>query len=128
MAKFFIIMQHTPTPEQRAEGAERFGEIVELGNKALLNVPEDPELGRDWFVQRATEILDAIGGVWPGDTVMAMGQQQLALAVNAEARRRGACLVEAVTRRESVDESQPDGSVKKTNLFRHAGFRALYEF
>lgn len=120
-------MQHPLTPEQVAAAQAR-GEIVELGNKGLLNVPDEPELGRDWFVQRAAEVLAEVGGVAAGDVVHAMGQQQLAMAISAASRRAGATLIESVTRRESVEETLPDKSVKKTNVFRFTGFREVHEY
>lgn len=142
--KFVLLMQHTPTPEQ-LQAVREFGvaEIVALdsgkpearvegveyrGSTQMLMVPEDPELPREWFVQRAAEILTAVGGVGPGDIVQAMGQIQLANAINAAARHAGARLVESTTRREGVEKLQPDGTVKKEFIFKFAGFRPVYEF
>ena len=91
-------------------------------------MPDDPSLGREFFVSRAEKIEVALGGFSADDTVQAMGQQQLAMAVNARAKVAGAQLVESVTARESVEVAQPDGSVKKENVFRFKGFRQMYEF
>ncbi len=121
-------MQHQPTTEQIAAAREVGREVIELADKKLLAVPDDAGLTHDWFIQRAAAILAAVGGVSTGDTVHAMGQPQLANAVNAKARWAGATLVESVTVRESVDEPQPDGTVKKTAVFRFRGFRSVYEF
>lgn len=130
MSKFFFIMSHVATPDQIAAAHKDGHDVVELdaAGKKLLVVPDDAGLGRDWFVQRAEAVLAAVGGVRPGDTVHAMGQPQLANAVNAAVRRAGATLVESVTVRESVDEPQTDGTVKKTAVFRFRGYRTVYEF
>lgn len=125
--KFIFIMNHAPTSEQLARAAE-MGTVVELTEKKLLAVPDDSSLGRDWFSARAAEIIASVGGVSPGDTVHMMGQQQLALAVNAAARARGARLVESVTPRISREIRQGDGTVKKENVFSFAGFRELHAY
>jgi hypothetical protein len=127
MARFIFIMQHALTPDQRA-AAEQIGEIVELADKSLLNVPSDPDLPREWFVQRAEEILAAVGGVQEGDILHAMGQYQLTNALNAAGRRAGARLVESTTERVVVETVQPDGTVKKEVVFKFVGFRPVYEF
>ena len=128
MSKFVFIMQHATTEAQVVAARQSGCEVVDLADKKLLAVPDDAGLVRDWFVQRAEAILAAVGGVALGDTVHAMGQPQLANAVNAAARRAGATLVESVTVRESVDEPQSDGTVKKTAVFRFRGYRSVYEF
>lgn len=120
-------MQHAPTPEQ-ITAAQAVGEVVQLADKKLLVVPDDATIGRDWFVQRAAEVVTAIGGIAEGDTVQCMGQQQLAAAVNALARKAGAKLVESVTPRISVDKPQPDGTTKKEFTFSFAGFRELHSY
>ena len=121
-------MQHVPTAEQLVTAAEGGREVVQLIDKKLLVVPDDASLGRDWFVQRAEQVSAAIGGFGSGDTVHCMGQQQLEMAVNALARKVGAKLVESVTPRTSKEVHQPDGTVKKENVFSFAGFRTVHEY
>lgn len=144
MSKFVFVMQHRPSTEQveaaRATGASRIlcltptkdedkVEGIEYGGSVqLLNVPDDPSLRRDWFIHRASEILNAFGGMEATDIFHAMGQPQLANALNAAASRVGAVCVESVTARESVDQQQPDGSTKKVAVFRFKGFRPVYTF
>ena len=96
MSKFFFVMQHVPTVEQLAAAAA-VGEVVQLADKKLLNVPDDAVLSKDLFKGRAAEIETALGGFGAGDTVHAMGQAQLAAAITARARKVGANLVESVT-------------------------------
>lgn len=130
MKRFVFIMNHPATPAQ-LEAARKDGhEVVELTNeqRKLLTVPDDPSLCRDWFYSQSVEILRTVGGVTDGDTVHVMGQQQLALAVSALARRCGAALVESVTPRVSKEFPQPDGSVKKENVFTFTGFRTVHSY
>lgn len=127
MAKFVFIMNHQPTPEQLSL-ASKVGEVVQLDDKGLLIVPDDPTLGKDWFIRRAEKVLCAVGWVGPGDLLHIMGQQQLAMAVGALGRRLGATLMESVTPRVSTEVVQPDGSVKKENIFRFSGFRQVHEY
>lgn len=121
-------MQHAPTGEQLASASEGGCEVVQLADKKLLVVPDDATLGRDWFVQRAEAVVAAVGGIGEGDTLHCMGQQQLAMAVNALARKAGAKMVESVTPRVSKETPQPDGTVKKENVFSFAGFRELHTY
>lgn len=147
--KFFCLMMHNPTVDQ-AEAARQLGTesvvamarkpepkkpgdaeptpgVEYLGITGLLNVPEDPELAREWFVAQAAKIVSAVD-LHEGDIVHCMGQYQLTDAVNAHARRLGATLLESVTKRDSVDVTQPDGSIKKEAVFKFQGYRPVYEF
>lgn len=134
MAKFFSIMQHLLSDEQRKEVSTLGLDIVELkvarkdDFNQLLDVPADPLLGREWFVERAQAIASAVGGFEQADVVLAMGQPQLAAAIQGEARKAGAYNVEAVSERQSVEQVQPDGSTKKTAIFVHKGFRPVYSY
>ena len=135
MAKFYSIMQHPLSSEQRAEIVPLgLVDIVELNVvrkgdfNQLLDVPADPDLGREWFVERAQVIAEALGGFDSADVVLAMGQPQLAAAIQAEARNAGAFVVEAVSERRSVEQTQPDGSTRKVAVFVHRGFRPVYAY
>lgn len=143
MSSFYFIMQHKPTPEQLqaaravadrilalapAKAEDRVEGIEYAGSIALLSVPDDPNLGREWFVDRAREIFEALTTPGEGDIVHAMGQQQLAMALTALARWEGAKIVESVTARESIEVKQADGSVKKESVFRFRGFRTVHEY
>lgn len=126
--KFIFIMQHQPTPEQISAASESGREIVQITDKKLLVVPDDANLGREWFTARAEEIVSAVGGIVEGDTLHVMGQQQLAMAVSAIGRKAGATLVESVTPRVSKDTPQLDGTVKKETVFSFSGFRTVHAY
>lgn len=157
MKTFLFLMQHLPTLDQviaaRAMGCERIvamaarpepkkegdPEAIEgveyLGNTKLLTVPDDPSLDQNWFVDRASEILQAVTGcevrhshnLQNGDVVHAMGQQQLVNAINALARHE-AELVESVTERKTVESIGADQKVTKTAVFEFKGYRKVYRF
>ncbi len=128
MKTFAFIMSHVPTAEQITAASEGGREVVQVNDKKLLIVPDDANLGRDWFVQRAEEIALAVGGFSAGDVAHIMGQAQLASAVQALARQAGAELVESVTPRVSKDIPQPDGTVKKEFIFTFKGFRLVHSY
>lgn len=121
-------MQHAPTAEQLTVASEGGRVIIQLADKKLLAVPDDPALNREWFTTRAAEIISAVGGIQEGDTLHVMGQQQLAMAVSAQGRRMGAMLVESVTPRTSKDVPQADGTVKKESVFTFSGFRTVHQY
>lgn len=147
--KFYFGMQHNPTviqaeaaramgtetvlamcrkPEPKKPGdAEPTPGVEYLNLAGLLNVPEDVELPREWFVKKAEEIVNALG-VQSGDVLHFMGQFQLTAAVNAHGRRIEAVLRESVTKRVSVDVPQSDGTVKRELVFNFEGYRPVYEF
>lgn len=63
-------------------------------------------------------------GLLPGDMVIIGGELVATLAVIA-GMDKDILSVCATTRRESVEKTMPDGSVQKTNVFRHVRFRQI---
>jgi hypothetical protein len=126
MERFIFIMIHPASEEQMAACGD--AHIEQVSDKGLLIVPDNPDLEREWFTSRAAEIEKSFAGFGKEDIIQIMGQQQLAMSVSALARKAGATLVESVTPRESVEETLPDGSVKKTNVFRFIGFRTVHRY
>jgi hypothetical protein len=66
-------MQHQPTTEQLTAASEGGREVVQIASKALLVVPDDANLGKEWFTTRAEEIVKAVGDISEGDTLHVMG-------------------------------------------------------
>lgn len=128
MKRFIFVMQHAPTAEQLTAASEGGREIIQISDKKLLVVPDDANLGKEWFTTRAEEIVSSVGGITEGDTLHVMGQQQLAMAVSAIGRKAGATLVESVTPRVSKDIPQTDGTVKKEFIFTFRGFRLVHSY
>jgi len=128
MKKFIFVMSHKPTEDQLLAAQEGQRKVIQVDDKSLLIVPDEPELVRDWFTTRAEEIVKAVGGIEEGDTLHVMGQQQLAMAITAIGRRAGAEIVESVTPRVSKDIPQEDGTVKKEFTFAFKGFRTVHQY
>ncbi len=140
--KFVFIMQHAPTTDQVAD-ARRMGftevgafaplpenpieGVKYLGLTQNLYVPEDLGLERDWFVNQAQTILQ-LAGVKSGDAIVAAGHAQLMTAVNAVAKQLGIARFESVTARVSEDIHGSDGSVKTVQVFKHLGYRKIFDF
>lgn len=116
-----IICLNPVKPEDRVDGVQY------VGSQELLIVPDDPALGRGWFVSRAATIVASLGEISEGDIVTIGGQSNLVNAVQAILRMAGCVHVESVSARVSQDETLPDGSVRKTSVFQFAGFRPAYD-
>ena len=139
MARIIInLTQHAATTEQIEQGVvdlptELRTKLAELLTFDTLPEPYDVSMRAQSIADMAAEWLD--NQPHPED----YGNDGSALA---EAMIGGApylmCVLEfallnhaiepvyAFSVRESVEQAQPDGSVRKTNIFRHAGFVRLY--
>ena len=115
--------QHPATPEQIAQG------VVDLPVEdremvcGWLTIDELPTAEDLWV--RADMIashLETLPGVHPGARVMIGGAPYLMGHLERALRAVGLVPVYAFSRRESVETQLPDGSVKKSNVFRHIGF------
>lgn len=113
------LTQHIATPEQISDG------VVDLDGdnrdrlKKLLNFVELPDPGQ--VLRRAEDIADLAARqgaprAMIGGAPFLMGPLEQALST------RGILPVYAFSRRESVEEPLPDGSVRKVAVFKHLGF------
>lgn len=112
------LTQHKATAEQIEAGVVDIEDFhdKELLNK-YLNFGEIPSM--DELEMRAEAISD-IG--LQGNAAMIGGTPYLMSALEQALITRGIKPVYAFSKRESVEETQMDGSVKKTMVFRHLGF------
>jgi len=114
------LTQHAATAEQLAAGV--FDVPNEGARRELLmqltfnDLPEDGEI-----VERA-EALASIAGAFGARAAMIGGAPYLMSALERELREGGITPLYAFSRRESVEEKLPDGSVRKVAVFRHLGF------
>jgi hypothetical protein len=124
------LTQHTPTPEQEAQLVVE-PRMTKEKIKKLLTFEEIPT--KEEIEARATklaEIAVSEASMYAGDTdnevwitrVMLGGAPFFMGALEKAVREMGFQPVYAFSKRESVDQPQPDGSVKKIQVFRHAGF------
>ncbi len=140
MARVIInLTQHSAAPEQIAEGVvdlpselrtklaelltfdtlpaaadvfQRAQAIAKLAITWLDNQPHPEDYGRDG---------DALAEAMIGGAPYLMYALEYALLNHAIEP------VYAYSRRESIEQHQLDGSVRKTNIFRHAGFVRMFE-
>ena len=116
------LTQHPSTPEQKAAGVVDLPISVRNELSALLTFDSLPT--RQELEDRAKRIA-AIATIYAtGDepTAMIGGAPFLTSVLEAILDYAGIKPVYAFSRRESVEETLPDGSVRKVNIFRHAGF------
>ncbi|MHC1597434.1 MAG: hypothetical protein ACXQT3_03860 [Methermicoccaceae archaeon] len=114
------LTQHRPTPAQVEQGVvEHPSAEVREKIKELLTFEElpTPEL-----VRARARALAEIAADTGAEAAMIGGAPYLMPPLEQELRKRGIKPLYAFSRRESVEEVQPDGSVRKTQVFRHLGF------
>ena len=116
------LTQHAPTVEQIREGVVSFdGEALEALKKALTfdDLPQKLEITR-----RAVAIAEmaADAGFGPGDGAMIGGAPYLMSALEQALTEREIRPLYSFSVRESIEQTLPDGCVKKTHIFRHLGF------
>ncbi|MBI2030814.1 hypothetical protein HYT05_04290 [Candidatus Kaiserbacteria bacterium] len=111
------LTQHTATADQVATG------VVEPADKdlvrALITFDELPT-SRELTAKAAAlaQMADYDGF----EVVMVGGAPFFMSALEAALKARGIRPLYAFSRRESAEEKTPDGGVKKTQVFRHAGW------
>ena len=115
------LTQHPATPDQLAAGVVDLSEPTLGALRRLLtfeDLPDDGEVYRRAVA--IAEIAEASGC----SHAMLGGAPFLMAPLEREVAHRSIEPVYAFSRRESIEEPQPDGSVRKVNVFRHAGFVA----
>jgi len=111
------LTQHAATAEQLLAGVVEPHPAAKLTVKEVLTFEELPSAAL--ILQRAETLAMYASDhthVMIGGAPFFMGPLEQAL------RRRGVTPLYAFTRRETEEVHQPDGSVKKTAVFKHAGF------
>lgn len=115
--KLLNLTQHVATPDQAAAG------VIEPADKvlvqALITFDELPDQIRlKAYAQTLAQMARQDGF----DSVMIGGAPFFMPVLQAALQEREIKVLYAFSVRESRDEKLPDGSVKKTQVFRHAGF------
>lgn len=112
------LTQHEATPEQLAAGVEEPG--TRKGSvQALLTFRDLPS--REEIAARAVA-LAALAQGYGASAAMIGGALWLMAPLEAALRGLGIRPLYAFSVRESVEETAPDGSVRKVAVFRHKGF------
>lgn len=115
------LTQHPSTPEQRAAGVfDMEGDKLAKLKRYLTfdNPPSENEI----YSRAATIALLAVGNKPCPDAAMIGGALWLMAPLARELRVQGITPLFAFSVRETEEQVQPDGSVRKTAVFRHAGF------
>lgn len=121
------LTQHRATPEQREAGVFDVDEDARTDLIKLLTFDVIPS--RLEVIDRARSLGEFVRSIrFPADanqytrSVMIGGAPFLMAPLEAELRRSGFEPLYAFSVRESVETTDADGAVRKTTVFRHAGF------
>lgn len=124
----FNLTQHPATPEQRQDGVIDPAPQAKATITVALTFTTLPTQGdiatRAKALAYEAEKYCRPQGQDAHRQVMIGGAPYLMGPLEAALRARGLIPVYAFSQRESVEETQPDGSVRKVNIFRHSGFVA----
>jgi hypothetical protein len=124
------LTQHVATDEQTAQLVVE-PRMCKTEIRELLTFEEIPSKEEiEVRANKLAEIAVSEASMYAGDTdnevwitrVMLGGAPYLMGALEKAVRECGFTPVYAFSKRESVDQPQPDGSVKKIQVFRHIGF------
>lgn len=124
MGRFILnLTQHKSTPEQVAQGVKDLSDGDREVLSGILTFDEIPSKAD--IRERARKIATmASWSVISDGEVAAMigGAPYLMGPLEEELRKQGITPVYAFSKRESEDQIQPDGTVRKVTVFRHVGF------
>jgi len=116
--------QHVATAEQKAVGVWDLSDDIRKKVQRMITFDEIPSPKE--LEDAAQGVVDLLilaqGSIIPGQEVMIGGAPFFMASLENAIRRAGARPVYAFSKRESMDEPQKDGSIKKVTVFRHAGF------
>lgn len=113
------LTQHVATPEQISAGVTDLPEHIRSELVQLLTFEDLPTL--EQICARA-EVIASLVHEPIGASMMIGGAPYLMAPLIESLQKRGYHAVFAFSKRESIDQPQPDGSVKKISVFKHAGF------
>lgn len=111
------LTQHSATPDQKDAGVIDLADTSKL--KGLITFDEPP--GIEELLRRAEAIAQIAVGVGAKEAMIG-GAPYLMAPLETALGRKGIRAYYAFSRRESVEKIDPDGSVRKVSVFRHAGF------
>jgi hypothetical protein len=117
--KIVNLTQHDASENQKLDGVFDLPEPARSVLRALLTFDRLPSRADvEDAAQQIALLAESTGAksAMIGGAPFLMSQLELALELS------GIAPVYAFSRRESIETSNPDGSVVKTNIFKHAGF------
>ena len=116
MARFISIMNHKMIGEQLL-AALQMGEVLEV---PFPNVPSNASSFE--VAKLGDDLISQISPV-EGDIFQVAGEPTLTCYLVSKLKKLGYKVVNSTTERVSVEEVLPDGSTRKTNLFKFVQFR-----
>ena len=111
--------QHPATPAQLKAGVEEPRPLIKEEIRSLLTFEEMPTPDE---VQERAEALATLAASMEADGVLVGGFPALMGPLQRSLMLRGIAVFYAFSRRETVEEIQDDGSVRKQSIFKHLGF------
>ena len=114
--KIANVTQHNATHEQIAQGVEQQADDQV---KTLLNFATMPTLAE---IQAQAEEIAEIVATQGHKKAMIAGAPFFMSSLEAALKEKGIQPLYAFSVRESIEKQNEDGSVTKTNVFRHIGF------
>jgi len=117
--KIINLTQHAATPDQVEAGVVDLDPADRAGLQNLLTFETLPS--REGIEQRAG-LLAVLARDVGADAAMIGGAPWLMGPLAAKLRQVGVVPLFAFSTRESADQAQPDGTVRKVSVFRHRGF------
>jgi hypothetical protein len=117
MNKILNLTQHAATPDQVSAGVVE--PVEKAAVQALLTFEELPTVAD---IERRAVALARIAAFDGPEAVMMGGAPYFMAPLERALLAEGIRVLYAFSRRESVEEPDGSGGVKKTQVFRHAGF------
>ena len=125
MPNLHLFFSHTLTPEQVKDAHEKLGckNIISLPDdlqKKWQQIPPEGEID-DFIIKPFIEYLSQETEVV--DYVLVQGEFGMSFIIVNWCLKNNRIPIYATTKRVIIEEKQADGSVKKTNIFKHIQFR-----
>lgn len=120
MYKLLWISNHVPNQDQINDAARNGYEIVPANVPSWGRIP--PEFTKEDIRELLLPELPPLSNY---DAVAIMGELTACMVVCDLARQQGTPVVTPTTERVSVEETMPDGSVRKVSKFSHVRFRRI---
>lgn len=121
MTKIVNLTQHIATQEQMEAGVVNFDAVLSAEVKRLLTFNSIEEASAESMKDRATA-LAGIAVANNADAAMIGGAPYFMSVLERQLKNAGVKPLYAFSVRESREVTNPDGTVTKTNVFKHVGF------
>ncbi|GAB4407760.1 MAG: hypothetical protein OHK0039_10370 [Bacteroidia bacterium] len=125
MPQFFLLFNHRLTPDQEVDarqnlGVDAFAYLPEALQAIWSQVPADAASLQSHVAPVQQWLTDQAR---PGDYALVQGDYGATYLLVQTALRLGVVALHGTTARQTVEHTQPDGSVKIERVFRHMRFR-----